>query len=291
MPALPAREIFVGGRRAAFRTSPHVVVDHSGLLFDRAADFVACGRTLAMPVHVSIHDVSPAWEAEVDAALDAFAKVGVKPALLVVPNFHGKSSLAEHPKYAEKLAGFQKDGHEIFLHGFFHRSGLGGETARSDAGKVESFFRQKVVSAGEAEFADVSKDEAAKRLDDGITMLKESGLSLDGFIAPAWSFPKWLLPLLGERGLSFTEDHTHVYDPVRAKKRASLVLNFASRTPARLFSSVAWARLAKPARRVLPTRIAIHPADMHVDLLRHEVRSLLRWAEGDFVKRGEELFS
>ncbi|MEO8800441.1 MAG: polysaccharide deacetylase family protein [Polyangiaceae bacterium] len=244
-----------------------------------------------MAVHVSIHDVSPAWEDEVDAALEACAKVGAKPALLVVPNFHGKSSLADHPQFAEKLARLQQDGHEIFLHGFFHRSGLGGPQARSDAGKVQAFFRQKVVSAGEAEFADVSKSEAEKRLDDGVKMLADAGLTPDGFIAPAWSFPRWLLPLLAARNLSFTEDHTHVYDPVRKKKRASLVLNFASRTPARLLSSVAWARLAKPARLLLPTRIAIHPGDMHVRLLRHEVRSLLAWAEGDFVRRGQELFA
>jgi hypothetical protein len=39
----------------------------------------------------------------------------------------------------------------------------------------------------------------------------------------------------------------------------------------------------------MPARIAIHPADMRFALLRGETRSLLSWARGDFVARGEEL--
>ena len=244
-----------------------------------------------MAVHVSIHDVSPAWEAEIDVALDACHAVGAKPALLVVPNFHGRSPLGDHPDFAAKLRRLQADGHEIFLHGFFHRSGFGDITQQSDAGQFQKFFAQKIVSAGEAEFSDVSKSEAVKRLDDGEKVLKDAGLTIDGFVAPAWSMPKWLVPMLASRGLRFTEDHTHVYDPARQRSRASLVLNYASRTPARLFSSVAYCRLARPLRRFVPARVAIHPGDMHTDLLRHEVRDLLAWAKSDIVPRAQDLFS
>lgn len=244
-----------------------------------------------MSVHVSIHDVSPAWEAEIDLALEACHAVGAKPALLVVPNFHGRSPLAEEPRFAEKLRRLQSDGHEIFLHGFFHRSGFGDASQRTDAGKFQKFFAQKIVSAGEAEFSDVSRDEAMKRLDQGESVLKEAGLSIDGFVAPAWSMPKWLVPMLAERGLRFTEDHTHVYDPVDARAKASLVLNYASRTPARLLSSVAYCRLARPLRRLVPARVAIHPGDMRMNLLRHEVKNLLAWAKDDIVPRAHDLFS
>ena len=244
-----------------------------------------------MPVHLSIHDVSPAWEAEVDAALEACDAIGARPALLVVPNFHGRASLADHPKYAARLRELQARGHEIFLHGYFHKSGVGGDGARSDANEIQRFFRQNIVSAGEAEFADVSPEEATRRLDEGAKMLVDAGLRVDGFVAPAWSMPKWLLPMLAERKLTFSEDHTRIYDTTRDRSRASLVLNFASRTPSRLFSSMAYARIARPARRIFPTRVAIHPVDMHVELLRHEVRSLLAWAKGDVVDRAIDLFS
>ena len=120
-------------------------------------------------------------------------------------------------------------------------------------------------------------------------MLREVGLSISGFVAPAWSMPPWVRALLGERGYAFTEDHTRVYDPAAGRSRASVVLNYASRTPARLLSSVAWCRIARPARRMLPARIAIHPADMRYALLRSELESLLVWGRGDFVATGSEL--
>lgn len=242
-----------------------------------------------MPVHVSIHDVSPAWESEVDVALEMAHAIGARPALLVVPDYHGRASLADHPAYAERLRRLQADGHEIYLHGYYHRA----RPADPEAGgvaRVRHVFRQKVVSAGEAEFSDVSREEAIARLDAGERMLEEAGLRIDGFVPPAWSMPRWALDLLGARGYGFTEDHLRIHDPRGKRTRPSVVFNWASRTPGRLFSTVAWCRLARPARRVLPARIAIHPMDMRFSLLRHEVRALLDWAASDLVATGSQLF-
>jgi predicted deacetylase len=249
-----------------------------------------------MAVHVSIHDVSPAWRDEVDLALEAAHAHGVRPALLVVPDFHGRAPLHADPEFCERLRELQSTGHEIYLHGYYHRARSAGERAEREpsggiAAKARWVFAQKVVSGGEAEFSDVSHDEALKRLDEGERMLRDAGLSISGFVAPAWSMPPWVLELLGERGYAFTEDHTHVYDPSAKRSRASVVLNYASRTPSRLLSSVAWCRLARPARRVLPARIAIHPADMRYALLRSEIESLLAWGRGDFVDTGAALLS
>jgi len=232
-----------------------------------------------MAVHVSIHDAAHAH--------------GVRPALLVVPDFHGRAPLLEDPAFCERLRELQAEGHEIYLHGYYHRARATAD--RGEHGGIASqarwLFAQKVVSGGEAEFSDVSHEEALKRLDDGESMLREAGLSITGFVAPAWSMPPWVLRLLGERGYAFTEDHTHIYDPKGQRSRASVVLNYASRTPSRLLSSVAWCRIARPARRLLPARIAIHPADMRYALLRSEIESLLTWAEGDFVDTGAALLS
>jgi hypothetical protein len=97
--------------------------------------------------------------------------------------------------------------------------------------------------------------------------------------------------MLGTRGYRFAEDHTRIYDPEIGRSRASVVLNWASRSAGRMLSTVAYCRLAKYARAALPARIAIHPGDMRVALLRHEVGSLLEWARGDVIERGEELFA
>jgi len=237
-----------------------------------------------MPVHVSLHDVSPAWEREVEHALELCAEVGAKPALLVVPNFHGASPLLDHPAFCARLRELQTAGHEVYLHGFFH-------LATGEARGASGWFRQKIVSAGEAEFSAVTREEAAARLDDGARVLAQAGLRIDGFVAPAWSMPRWVNDLLADRGYRFTEDHTRVIDPAAHRARPSVVLNYASRTPGRLLSSVAWCRLAKIGRVALPARVAIHPADMRYALLRGEVASLLAWAATDLVPRGRDLLA
>jgi len=248
-----------------------------------------------MPVHVSIHDVSPRWEREVEVALEMASEHGVKPALLVVPDFHGEAPLLDDAAYCARLRALAAAGHEIYLHGYYHRArAWDAEPASGPRGvlaRARHVYAQRVVSGGEAEFSDVTRAEAERRLDEGARVLRAAGLEASGFIAPAWSMPRWVLGLLGARGYRFTEDHAAVYDPTSGRRRASLVLNFASRTPGRLLSSVAWCRAARPARRLVPARIAIHPADMRFALLRAETRSLLSWAARDFVARGADLLA
>lgn len=243
-----------------------------------------------MAVHVSIHDVSPAWAEEVEAAVELCHRVDAQPALLVVPNFHGHSPILDDERFCERLRQLQASGHEVYLHGFFHRS----REPRDGTGHVARMswlFAQRVISAGEAEMHDVSPDEGRKRIDDGEHVLSAAGLRVDGFVAPAWSTPRWLLPDLAARGYRFTEDRLRVYDPAGKRTRASVVLNWASRSPTRMLATVAWCRAAKCARAVVPARIAIHPADMRVPLLRLEIVRTLAWARGDIVARGQDLFA
>ena len=243
-----------------------------------------------MPVHVSLHDVSPAWTDEVEDALHLCAEFGARPALLVVPDFHGRAPLLDDGPFCARLRGLQAAGHEVYLHGFYHRS-----RERYDAGRASSrlawLFAQRVASGGEAEMSDVSPDEGRERLENGERVLGQAELRVDGFVAPAWSMPPWLLPLLGERGCRYTEDHLRVYDPSSGRARPSVVLNWATRSPGRLLSTVAWCRAAKHARALWPARIAIHPGDMRYRLVRSEIRDLLDWAQGDLVARGSDLLA
>jgi uncharacterized protein len=223
-------------------------------------------------IHVSLHDVSPAFETEVETALAICARYAIKPALLVVPNFHGEASLPDFPKFVDKLRRLVGDGHEVYLHGFLHSASSG------------SFFRQRVVSQGEAEFAELSPAEAARRLDAGLEMLRALQLPVSGFVAPAWSFQPWLPHLLGVRNIAYTEDHLNIYDCVRRARTTSLVFNYASRSRLRMASTVAFCRAAAFARAWvppvanLPARIALHPKDMRFRTLRRETHGLLAHA-------------
>jgi len=258
-----------------------------------------------MSIHVSIHDVSPAWTDEVERALELTDAYGVRPALLVVPNFHGRAPLSDNPAFCERLRALQAAGHEVYLHGFYHQA-RAWEQARNDnepdggphpsslrraGARARHAIAQTVVSSHEAEFSDVSREQAAHRLDEGERVLRDAGLVIQGFVAPAWSMPSWGYDLLGERGYTYSEDHTRVIHPAERRSRRSVVLNYASRSPARLLASVAWCRVARPARRWLPARIAIHPADMGLALLRREIEALLAWAAGDICATGAELIA
>ncbi len=233
-----------------------------------------------MTVHVSIHDVSPKFEDAIERALLACHRNGAKPSLLVVPDFHGESLLTDHPRFVDRLKELASGGHEVILHGYAHR-------ADGDAPGfgVSRFVAQRVVSNGEAEFSSLSEAAARSRIDDGIRVLRDARLTPVGFIPPAWSMPKWLLPVLAEKGFRYTEDHLFVFDPVAKTSRPSVVLNYAGRTKARMLSTVAYCRVARYARALVPARIALHPGDMNVPLLAREVESLLRWGRGDYDDR------
>ena len=73
-----------------------------------------------MSVLLSIHDVTPAWEAQVDALWTLCRERGATPALLVVPNWHGDWPLRDAPQYVDWVRARAADGAEIFLHGERH---------------------------------------------------------------------------------------------------------------------------------------------------------------------------
>jgi predicted deacetylase len=235
-----------------------------------------------MSVFVSLHDVTPALATEIELALRIAREVRIKPALAVVPKYHRSWDLRDYPEFCERLRDLQGQGHAIYLHGLFHEAAQGSSWA--------SFVRQRIMSAGEAEFGELTPQQARDRVREGLGILGAVGLKPEGFVPPAWVMSPWLLPILAEQGLPYTEDHARIYNPVKGTSRASLVLNFASRTPGRLLSSVV---LTKAASQVIPwmsCRFAMHPADMRYELLRSETTTLLSLAQNRTVAHGEDLF-
>ena len=235
-------------------------------------------------VHVSLHDVCPLFEPALDLALELCARVGVRPGLLVVPDFHGRGSLRRSPAFVEKLKRLAGLGSEIFLHGYYHR----GDASRGGLGAL---WFQRLLSSSEAEFGALDLAIARRRIDDGLALFHELGLPVHGFVPPAWVMPKELLPLLATRGVRYSETHLEIFDPLADRAQPSLVLNFATRSRMRLHSSIAFTRWARPLSRLLPARIALHPGDVRSQVARREVEGLLSWGRGSFVTRAAELFT
>jgi len=243
-----------------------------------------------LPIHVSIHDVAPPFERQLDVALELTRSVGAVPSLLVVPNYHRAWPLTRFASFCRRLRELQGEGHEVLLHGYFHAASDARTVSRSSGfGYLRRAFNQRVISSGEAEFGDLEPDQARQRLSDGERMLEDVGLRVSGFVPPAWTMPRSMFEVLALRGYAYTEDHVAIYDPKARRSRASLLLNYASRDRLRLWSTVAYCRTVRNLRTFLPARIAIHPGDVDAAILRRELRSLLGWARGDFVARAADL--
>ena len=151
---------------------------------------------------LSIHDVSPRFEGEVDALADKLAAAaGQRFAMLVVPNHWGDAPIVPGSSFASKLRAWADAGVEIFLHGYFHRE----ECASLG---IHDRFRGRFMTAGEGEFLALKRDEAMGRIDAGRALLEDiTGRPIDGFVAPAWLYGPGAMEALERSGVRIAEDH------------------------------------------------------------------------------------
>src|ERR1700677_1747309 len=85
-----------------------------------SSGFTGASSADAVALLVSIHDVTPALAPRVEALWALARERGVTPALLVVPNWHGRWPLGEHPEFVRWVRARADEGAEIFLHGERH---------------------------------------------------------------------------------------------------------------------------------------------------------------------------
>lgn len=212
----------------------------------------------------SIHDVSPRFESEVERLVDMLSPyVGDHLAMLVVPNHWGNAPIVVGSPFAARLRSWANAGIEIFLHGYFHRD-QSGHYAAGDR------LRARFMTAGEGEFLGLTREDAARRIAQGRSLLEDViGRQIDGFVAPAWLYGDGARAALAECEIPIAEDHLSVWSPATGARLASgPVITWASRTRIRLFSSL----LAAGALRHAPIevlRVGVHPPDCrHPSLVR-----------------------
>ena len=209
-------------------------------------------------VLLSIHDVSPRFESEVDALADKFSAVaGQRFAMLVVPNHWGDAPIVPGSAFAKKLRAWSDSGIEIFLHGFFHG-------ADAIPAGFANRLRGRVMTAGEGEFLGLDTTEAVRRIGEGRALLEDvTGRAITGFIAPAWLYGNGAIDALERCGIDIAENHQRVWSPRSGRVLArGPVVTWASRSRTRLVLSL----MAAPIVRQLPMqvlRIGVHPPDVH----------------------------
>ncbi len=235
----------------------------------------------------SLHDVTPAKEALVFAALDHLRSLGLtRLALLVVPDFHGRADLRAFPAFCAQLRRALLPGDEILLHGYYH---LADAQPQNAGHKLASTF----LTAGEGEFLDLRYEVARQRLSDGLNVLQEAlDVRPTGFVAPAWLQNAEVRRAVADAGLAFCEDQLRIW-PSHGAPILSPALSFASRTPVRLWGSLAAAEFTSRALPRLPvSRVAIHPNDYRSPHLRTAIaRVVTRWQAQTISSRYEEVLS
>ena len=207
---------------------------------------------------VSIHDVAPRHEDEIDQLHDRLVDAGASQiAMLVVPNFWGSSPIVPGSPFARRLRGWAERGVEMFLHGSIHRDD---SPHRSLAARMKA----QHMTAGEGEFLGLDQAEATRRIVAGRALIEDViGRPVAGFVAPAWLYGPGAMAALAEARLPIAEDHWRVWEPATDRTLArSPVITWASRTPGRMASSLAVAAVARvvPGPRIM--RVAVHPGDV-----------------------------
>jgi hypothetical protein len=213
-----------------------------------------------LKVLVSLHDVSPRHASRCREVLGFLKERGVPPvALLVVPDFHGSWPLEAHPEFVEEIRGWQEVGHELVLHGHFHREL---ETSAPAGSGLRNWFARRFMTGGEGEFLALGPQAVRDRLALGLTVWDRVGLERPrGFVPPAWLHNGHLDPALAELGFGWTEDHAGIRVPGR-RSLASPVISWASRDAVRRQGSrLVCPRLARKWRERDLVRVAIHPHD------------------------------
>ncbi|HEU4959287.1 MAG TPA: polysaccharide deacetylase family protein [Sphingomonas sp.] len=213
---------------------------------------------------VSVHDVGPKFEAEVDALAGRLTGLlgRARFAMLVVPDHWGEAPLAADKRYQAKLRRWAEAGVEMFVHGWFHRddSRHSGALARVKA---------RHMTAGEGEFLGLERAEALRRMRDGRRLIEDAtGRAVAGFVAPAWLYGDGARAALGEAGFALAEDHLRVWRPGDGAVLAKgPVITWASRSGPRIASSLLVAGVARQVWPWATVRIAVHPGDTRVPRL------------------------
>lgn len=227
----------------------------------------------------SVHDVSPVHAKRLDRLVPVVEEIvgAGNFALLAVPDFHGAGAINSERAFAARLRGWSDAGCEVFLHGYYHRD------ISTHAGLVAR-LKARHLTAGEGEFLGLDYVTARRLLMDGRNRIEDViGHSVAGFVAPAWLYGPTALQAIKDLEFQLAEDHFRVWHPPSGTIIArGPVVTYASRSRARIASSIAWSRIASFAPKLSRNiRVGVHPHDVDAPALLSEIERALRGFAAD----------
>jgi hypothetical protein len=229
---------------------------------------------------VSLHDAHPGSRGAIAEQVAFLAAYGItRSSILVVPEFHHSGSLFADKAFCETVSGWQAQGHEIVLHGYFH------DRKESPREKLSTLFWTRLYTNREAEFLDLPRETARLRLEKGRALFASLGWRATGFVAPAWLMADGLTNLLAEMGFLYTTRVGEI-TPLRPganRITSSQSLCYSTRAAWRRFASGVWNKhLYGRLRETDLVRLSLHPRDLEFSLMRRQIDQILRAS----LKRG-----
>ncbi|MDR1305436.1 MAG: polysaccharide deacetylase family protein [Verrucomicrobiales bacterium] len=221
---------------------------------------------------VSLHDYHPGTHAAVREQVATLTAWGVRNfSILAVPHFHHQQSLRASPPSLAWLGERQAAGDDLVIHGYYHDLvGQGGG----------AFFWNKLYTAGEAEFHDLSAGEARHRLTRALTLWEEHGWRATGFIAPAWLLPEAQDELLRRLNFTYTTRLQYFLQLRTRRVTPTQSLCYSTRAAWRRAVSLRWNRwlFARLRQTRAVIRLSLHPRDLHFAPLKAQIRGLVETA-------------
>ena len=229
-------------------------------------------------VAIALHDVAPATWRQCEPILAMLDEMDAGPlSLLVVPQFHYRTSILADRGFREAMDKRLARGDELVLHGLYHVD------AEPPPRSWRGFVERRLLTRSEGEFACVSTRTAAWRIERGIAMFDALGWPLHGFVPPAWLASDGARAALAQCDrFSYMTVRRGIHRlPGWAFERTANLCYSPDSGWRRLYSRLAIQAELRRARRVGLLRLSLHPQDARVPAVLDHWRRLVSAALDD----------
>lgn len=224
---------------------------------------------------IELHDVSPHTWSDYEALVEAFAgDPEVRFSHLLVPDYHYRGRFDRYPAFLMKMAERLDKGDEIVLHGYSHLD-------EAPPPRWPHQFVERRIRTHEGEFAALTHEQAASRIQAGSALFQKMGWPLTGFVPPGWVAGRQARAAIREAGFRYTASALGMKRLPDGAFQRMPPLVWSARAPWRRALSEGVNRFLRFYHAQAPViRLALHPVDM-----RHERPRSLWWESIRLLRR------